>query len=245
MEFSPKLVYRTLIQVSHYTINGFYDQVHVEGAENVSAHAPLVVASTHHNEIIDIATLGTCIRIDCARLLNLRTAGVTIPHARHLSFWAKSSLFANPLLSGILSSSGAIPVHRNPNAIPGPSSAQSSQESLFRSTTLALEKREVVGVFPEGTSYTEPGIVQVKDGAAWAAVEYAKAMTLKGKEKEAVEIVPVAIVYSDKTCYRSRVSIPSMLSPVLYCPFVWSDFFLGDCSALRETHIYTSTLSRW
>ncbi|KAF7982742.1 hypothetical protein HWV62_26622 [Athelia sp. TMB] len=190
MEFSPKLVYRALIQVSHYTINGFYDQVHVEGAENVSAHAPLVVASTHHNEIIDIATLG-----------------VTIPHARHLSFWAKSSLFANPLLSGILSSSGAIPVHRNPNAIPGPSSAQSSQESLFRSTTLALEKHEAVGVFPEGTSYTEPGIVQVKDGAAWAAVEYAKAMTMKGKEKEAVEIVPVAIVYSDKTRYRSRIAV--------------------------------------
>ncbi|KAG1823204.1 hypothetical protein EV424DRAFT_1321399, partial [Suillus variegatus] len=60
------------------------------------------------------------------------------------------------------------------------------------------------------TSYTESGIVQVKDGAARAAVEYAKAMNLSGKDsgKELV-IVPAAIVYTDKSKYQSRVSFPN------------------------------------
>ena len=62
------LVYRFLCQISHWTIGGFYDEVYVagegeEGAEmevedNVDAHSPVVLASTHHNEIIDIAMLG-------------------------------------------------------------------------------------------------------------------------------------------------------------------------------------------
>ncbi|KZP34086.1 acyltransferase [Athelia psychrophila] len=190
MDCSPKLVYRALVQISHYTVQGFYEEVHVEGKENVPAHTPLVVASTHHNEIIDIASLA-----------------ITIPHARHLSFWAKSSLFSNPVVGGILSSSGAIPVQRNPNAIPGPSSTQPSQESLFHSTSRALEKGEAVGVFPEGTSYTEPGIVQMKDGAAWAAVEYAKTISGKEGQKEAVEVIPVAVVYTDKSRYRSRIVV--------------------------------------
>lgn len=52
--------------------------------------------------------------------------------------------------------------------------------------------------------------MQVKDGAARAAVEYAKAMNLSGKDsgKELV-IVPAAIVYTDKSKYQSRVSFPN------------------------------------
>jgi len=66
-------------------------------------------------------------------------------------------------------------------------------------------------MFPEGTSYTEPGIAQVKDGAAWAAVEYAKAVNLSGKEGNELVIVPAAIVYTDKSKYQSRVSFAGIL----------------------------------
>jgi glycerol-3-phosphate O-acyltransferase / dihydroxyacetone phosphate acyltransferase len=49
--------------------------------------------------------------------------------------------------------------------------------------------------------------MQVKDGAAWAALEYSKWLQEEGHNGEPVTIVPTAIVYTDKSKYRSRVSI--------------------------------------
>ncbi len=67
-----------------------------------------------------------------------------------------------------------------------------------------------MAIFPEGTSYTEPRIMQVKDGASWSALEYLKWARLnpeKAPENEVV-IVPVGIVYTNKSKYRSDVRIP-------------------------------------
>ncbi|KAG6918108.1 hypothetical protein DXG01_016562 [Tephrocybe rancida] len=181
-----KLVYRVLRKISDWSIGGFYSDVYVEGQENVSEDGPLIIASTHHNEIIDIANLAA-----------------TIPHRRHLSFWAKSSMFANPIARAILLSSGAIPVKRNPNN--GNGNGASPQSGLFRETSTALAAGEVIGVFPEGTSYTQPSIMQVMSGAAWAAIDYAKWAHELDVEAPQLTIVPVGIVYTDKARYQSRV----------------------------------------
>ena len=112
-------------------------------------------------------------------------------------------MFKNPLTAILLSSSGAIPVQRIPNG---------SQQTLFTSTTQALARNNAIGVFPEGTSYTEPCIVQVKGGASWVGVEYVKWKVEQEKLGRVVEngelvIIPTAIVYTDKSNYRSRVCI--------------------------------------
>lgn len=127
-------------------------------------------------------------------------------------------MFKNPLARAILLSSGSIPVARNPNSAPAaaeqPVHPQTSvHEALFRGTFKALDREEVIGVFPEGTSYTEPCIVQVKDGAARAALEYVKwAKETKGGQAKKLQIVPVGIVYTDKSQYQSRVSTNCILS---------------------------------
>lgn len=138
-----------------------------------------------------------------------------MPHRRHLSFWAKSTMFANPVARAILTSTGAIPVRRNPNnGASSPTSTQptthpsSPQSNLFKESSNALAAGQIIGVFPEGTSYTQPSIVQVMSGAAWAAVEFTKwahERDLDGKGQE-LTIVPVGIVYTDKSRYLSRVS---------------------------------------
>ncbi|KAF8066653.1 glycerol-3-phosphate-1-acyltransferase [Lyophyllum atratum] len=199
-----KVVYRILRKISDWSVSGFYSEVHVEGQENVRRDGPLIIASTHHNEIIDIATLAA-----------------TIPHGRHVSFWAKSSMFSNPLARAILLSSGAIPVKRNPNhGDPGTSTGNGlgnrSQSRLFNESSNALAAGQVIGVFPEGTSYTQPSIVQVMSGAAWAGVDYVRSVrerrerSAEGKAEERereLTIVPVAIVYTDKARYLSRVCV--------------------------------------
>lgn len=100
----------------------------------------------------------------------------------------------------ILLSSGNIPVDRGGK----------DNQSLFKGTFDALSKGLAVALFPEGTSYTEPHIMQVKPGAGWGALEYMKwASEQSGmtSSKEVV-IVPAALVYTNKSKYRSNVSWP-------------------------------------
>ena len=150
----------------------------------------------------------------------------TVPHRRQISFWAKANSFKNPILRFILVSSGAIPVHRNPNNARDASMGTlrgSGNDTLFRATSRALAglrprggllnrlvgmfPDRVVGVFPEGTSYTEPRIIQVKEGAAWVALEYSRWMRENADSVgQPIKIIPVGIAYTDKTQYLSRVS---------------------------------------
>ncbi|KAG6880345.1 hypothetical protein C0992_011096 [Termitomyces sp. T32_za158] len=108
-----------------------------------------------------------------------------------------SSLFANPIVRYILLSSGNIPVERK----------SKDRQVLFKGTLEALSKGHAVALFPEGTSYTEPRIMQVKDGAAWAALEYSKwRQENPDSAAQDVIIVPAAIVYTNKSKYRSSLS---------------------------------------
>lgn len=79
---------------------------------------------------------------------------------------------------------------------------------LLKGTIESLARGDAVALFPEGTSYTEPRIMQVKDGAAWAALEYTKwAQENPGEAaQQEVQVIPAAIVYTNKTKYRSCVS---------------------------------------
>lgn len=90
---------------------------------------------------------------------------------------------------------------------------------MFKGTFDALAKDEVVALFPEGTSYTEPRIMQVKDGAAWAALEYMKwAESEEGKKKDArpLAVVPAGLVYTNKSKYRSSVVMEYVPSTLTY-----------------------------
>lgn len=61
-------------------------------------------------------------------------------------------------------------------------------------------------------SYTEPRIMQVKDGVAWSALEYMKwnrTKTQAGDSRPTQDavVIPVGIVYTDKGKYRSGAVI--------------------------------------
>jgi glycerol-3-phosphate O-acyltransferase/dihydroxyacetone phosphate acyltransferase len=125
-------------------------------------------------------------------------AAASVPNQRIMHYWSKASLFANPIANYVLTSSGCIPVERK----------SKDRMVLFKGTFDTLRNDKAVALFPEGTSYTEPKIMQVKDGAAWAALEYAKIQREQpaGNGSKGIVIVPVAIVYTNKSKYRSDVS---------------------------------------
>ncbi|KAF7374907.1 Glycoside hydrolase family 5 protein [Mycena sanguinolenta] len=180
-----RLVYRMLRKASDWALVTFYSEAYVDTQNSVPKEAPLILTPCHHNELIDVATLAA-----------------TVPHRRKVSFWAKSTTFAVPVFGSILSSSGAIPVRRNPDK----ADAGASNAALFAASTAALARNQVIGVFPEGTSYTEPAIVQILSGAAWAALEFVRSQRTNGKTGSVV-IIPVGIVYTDKSKFRSRARV--------------------------------------
>lgn len=140
---------------------------------------PIIVTATHHNMMLDPVVLS-----------------VGFPHRRILNYWSKASLFNNPIMRYILFSSGNIPVDRK----------SKDRQALFKGTFDALSKGEAVALFPEGTSYTEPRIMQVKDGAAWAALEFSKWLREHPDvDTRTVTIIPTSIVYTNKSKYRSGV----------------------------------------
>ena len=124
-------------------------------------------------------------------------AASNFPHKRILNYWSKASLFTNPVLKRVLLSTGNIPVERK----------SKDNRVLFKGTFDVLARGEAVALFPEGTSYTEPRIMQIKDGASWSALEYLKwaAENPDKATKTELKVVPAAIVYTNKSKYRSCV----------------------------------------
>ena len=113
-----------------------------------------------------------------------------------------------PVLSKVLYSTGNILVDRK----------SKDRQALFRGTVEALSHGHAVALFPEGTSYTEPRIMQVKEGAAWAALEYGKWIRENPEHasQEPLVIVPCAIVYTNKSKYRSYVRPVGASTKVYY-----------------------------
>ena len=112
---------------------------------------------------------------------------------------------------------------------------RNANDALFRDTFKALERGEVICVFPEGTSYTEPGIAQVKEGAARAALEYVRwARENRGGQEEGrrLKIVPVGIVYTDKSQFQTGVSRTLI-------------FAVGGCSAVVHAGRVGQVRVRW
>ena len=108
-------------------------------------------------------------------------------------------MFINPIVRYILISTCNIPVDRKAK----------DRRQLLKGTLDALAQGASVGLFPEGTSYTEPRIMQIKDSASYAALEYAK-WALENPDQASnlpIVVVPSAIVYTNKSRYRSSVAV--------------------------------------
>ncbi|CAO3599063.1 unnamed protein product [Absidia cylindrospora] len=143
-------------------------------------------AATHHNMVVDPAVLS-----------------VTFPGQRRLHYWAKNTMFKHPYAKIFLENCGVVPVDRTTK----------ENVLLYSSTFDVLRLGEAVAVFPEGTSHTLPRLGLYKDGASFAALEYAKLLTenpqpnFDGSLPKQAAILPVGIVYPEKSKYRSVVIV--------------------------------------
>ncbi|KAI8334851.1 hypothetical protein EDC96DRAFT_525250 [Choanephora cucurbitarum] len=184
--------HEVVCQVSRSALWSFFSDIKLEDVENVPSDSrPLIVAATHHNMIVDPAVLS-----------------VTFPRQRRLHYWAKDSMFKNPYAAAFLNDCGVVPVDRTTK----------NNAKLYAATFEVLKLGEAVAVFPEGTSHTLPRLGAFKDGTSFAALEYAKINQEQNLNMPA-PILPVGIVYPEKSKYRSAVIVkygkPITVEPLL------------------------------
>ncbi|KAI9144086.1 hypothetical protein BKA69DRAFT_1058167 [Paraphysoderma sedebokerense] len=195
---------------AQYALKALFHKIIVNGNENVPKSGPCFF--THNNMVIDPGLLI-----------------ITTPNGRQNHYWAKSSIWAHPVTGYIFDGLGAVPVERNAK----------QNENLFQSTVNMLAKGELMGIFPEGTSYTLPHMIVVKDGISWAALEYA--LFAKESNSPPAPVIPVGLNYIQKDKWRSVV-IVTYGTPIYVDKYV--DEFVKDRKATvkKVTQIITEAM---
>ncbi|MBI4617343.1 MAG: 1-acyl-sn-glycerol-3-phosphate acyltransferase [Planctomycetes bacterium] len=173
------LLYRLMVVLARLALGIFFRRIEVEGKERVPLGRPLVFVANHPNTLIDVLVVGTF-------------------HPKKIHFLAKGALFENRIAARFFSTFGVIPVYRRQDA-----ADMSRNVDSFERCYEALEKGGSIAIFPEGTSVTEPRLLEFKTGAARIA--------LGAEERNGfalgVHLVPVALAYDEKATFRSRVLV--------------------------------------
>ena len=158
---------------------GFYfrriERFHIE---RVPGSGPVLFVSNHPGSLTDSFVIG-----------------VSVP--RKVNFIGTVQLFQFKPVKWLLTHCGVIPINRakdNPRAM-------RSVAGTFEAVYQVLERGEAVGIFPEGVTYDDSTLKEVKSGAARMALE----LESRHEGKLGLRVVPVGLTYSAKELYRSEV----------------------------------------
>lgn len=146
-------------------------------APAAEAQGPVIFVGNHPNGLIDPALVFVITR-------------------RRVTFMAKEPLFRMPVIGWILKGLHALPVYRKQDN-PG---QMTKNEGTLEAARMALVQGRAITLFPEGKSHSEPGLAELKTGAARIALGAAR-------EGAPVRIVPVGFTYAEKHVFRSDALI--------------------------------------
>jgi len=155
----------------------FYRLTHLGGS--VPKSGPVILVANHPNGMVDPVVVGRFAQ-------------------RNLHILAKEPVFRIPIIGQLTRVAGGIPVYR---AQDGHQTSQN--KGMFDAVYSVLTRGEAVLLFPEGISHSEPGLQNLKTGAARMALG---TEALAGMPA-GVKIVPVGITYRDKARFGSSVAL--------------------------------------
>ncbi len=160
------MVYWLLTTVFGIALDLFYRRKHLEGA--VPPKGPALLVANHPNGLVD-------------PIMVTRIAD------RPVRSLAKAPLFKMPGIGFLVRSIGALPVYRRQDGFSG-----EKNDRTFEAVNKAFEAGELIAIFPEGTSHSDPELKPLKTGAARMALA------------AGVPIIPIGLLYRDKGIFRSE-----------------------------------------
>jgi 1-acyl-sn-glycerol-3-phosphate acyltransferase len=171
--------YSSVRVVGRFWLWFFFKDVSVAGVERVPATGPVLLCINHPNNLID----------------SLLVAGVL---RRKVHYLATAALFRNPLVARFLGACGAIPIYRKQD---DPDKMERNTDA-FAACYRALERGDLIGIYPEGTTHAERRVQRIKTGAARIALEYQAA----GRGAP-LSLIPVGLTFDARKAFRGRVRV--------------------------------------
>lgn len=160
----------------------YYGSIQVRGTHHIPGNTPVLLLSNHCNAFIDPFIL----RVAMERPLRLT---------------AKAALLKNPLLAWIIRLLGIVTLARTEDR--STKNRQQLNREAFQHCFQALDHDEILCLFPEGKSHSEPSMQPLKSGAARLALEYLAGAS-QGRQ---LRMLPVGIFYEAKERFGSRVLV--------------------------------------
>ena len=126
-----------------------------------------------------------------------------------MHYLATAALFRNPLVARFLAACGAIPVYRKQD---DPDKMDRNADA-FAACFRALERGQLVGIYPEGTTHSESRVQRIKTGAARIALDY----QAPGRGAP-LTLIPVGITFEARKAFRGHVRV-SFGEPIPLAPY--------------------------
>lgn len=176
------MLYAILRSVASLALRWYYRGIEVLGLERFPAHGPAILVANHWNALVDALIIGTAVR-------------------RPVRLTAKATLLEHPVTRLLVRALGIIPLRRASDETHGDVPVDHSRNAnAFTAVLDALEHGEVVLIFPEGRSHSEPSLAPLKSGAARLAL-----MARSERGLADIPIIPIGLTFEHKERPRSRV----------------------------------------
>ena len=160
---------------------GFYfrriDHFH---ADRVPLNGPVLFVSNHPGSLTDSFLIG-----------------LGVP--RRVNFIATAQMFRFAPLRCLLARCGVIPINRAKDDPRAMRTVADTFEACYR----VFERGETVGIFPEGVTYDDSRLREIKSGAARMALE----IEHRHQGALGLQVVPIGLTFSAKQLYRSTALV--------------------------------------
>lgn len=170
----------------------YYRRIDIRGLENLNTKGPSVIIANHPNTLIDALLIAYISK-------------------QKIFFLAKATLFNSKWRMKFLQRLHMIPINRpGENQVDGVSNADS-----FSVCFKILDEGKRIVIFPEGSSFKERVLRQLKTGTARIALDY----ELKHEGKAGLSVIPLGINYSDQERFQSNILV-SIGKPIAVAEFL-------------------------
>ena len=175
------MVYTFLKKIITASLVVFYRSIVVEGKENIPKNGPLIIAANHPNTFMDPLLIAAFVR-------------------QRVGFLANGGIFKNKMLAAFLNYLHVIPIFRKKDINPG---EVANNQKYFNKTVKYLNGKGTFMIFPEGSSFYEFKLREIKTGTARIAFQFQE----ENEFNKGLKIMTVALNYSDAIKFRSKVMI--------------------------------------
>jgi len=138
------MIYHFLKQLLKIALFFFFKKIVVTGKENIPDKGPLIIVANHPNTLMDPLIIMSITK-------------------QQLGFVGNAGIFINKFVNAVFSYFNVIPIYRKKDILPG---EKPDNKKTFIKCHEYLGEGKTLLLFPEGSSYYELKLRQIKTGVA-------------------------------------------------------------------------------